>query len=187
MASVDVYSIAKIISLIPSWATLAGKPAVIAAGATQEEARTAIGAGTSNLALGTTESTAAAGNHNHDSRYYTETEVNSALALKAPLTQAVNFQTGTSYSLVASDKGKLVSCTNAAAITLTVPANIFSAGDKVNVAQRGAGAITVVGGSGMVLNPPPGLSLVTEGQYAYFTISFISGTVADIVGMMAAP
>jgi hypothetical protein len=66
--------------------TLAGKPAVIAAGATQEEARTAIGAGTSNLALGTTESNAAAGNHNHDSRYYTETEVNSALALKATYT-----------------------------------------------------------------------------------------------------
>ena len=118
---------------------------------------------------------------------YSIAKIVALIALKAPLTQAVNFQTGTSYSLVAADKGKLVSCTNAAAITLTVPANTFSAGDKVNVAQRGAGAITAVGGSGMTLNPPPGLSLVTEGQYAYFTISFISGTVADIVGMMAAP
>lgn len=47
------------------WDSINGKPAVIAAGATAAEARTAIGAGTSNLAIGTTASTAAAGNHNH--------------------------------------------------------------------------------------------------------------------------
>lgn len=44
------------------WSTLSGKPAVIAAGETQAEARAAIGAGTSSLAIGTTGSTAAAGN-----------------------------------------------------------------------------------------------------------------------------
>lgn len=49
----------------PTWDSLEGKPQVIAAGATQAAARTAIGAGTSNLALGTSASTAAAGNHNH--------------------------------------------------------------------------------------------------------------------------
>lgn len=42
--------------------SIANKPAVIAAGATAEEARTAIGAGTSNLTLGTTSTTALAGN-----------------------------------------------------------------------------------------------------------------------------
>lgn len=46
-----------------TWANLSGKPAVIAEGATQAAARTAIGAGTSNLALGTTASTAKAGNY----------------------------------------------------------------------------------------------------------------------------
>lgn len=45
-----------------TWATLSGKPAVIAAGATQAEARTAIGAGTSSLSIGTTAATAMAGN-----------------------------------------------------------------------------------------------------------------------------
>lgn len=45
-----------------TWATLSGKPAVIAAGADAATARTAIGAGTSNLAIGTTASTAKAGN-----------------------------------------------------------------------------------------------------------------------------
>lgn len=48
-----------------AWADITGKPAVIAAGADQATARTAIGAGTSSLAIGTTASTAAAGNHTH--------------------------------------------------------------------------------------------------------------------------
>lgn len=45
-----------------TWDTLEGKPAVIAAGEDQETARAAIGAGTSNLAIGTTAETAMAGN-----------------------------------------------------------------------------------------------------------------------------
>lgn len=48
-----------------TWANLSGKPAVIAAGADQAAARTAIGAGTGNsdLAIGTTATTAKAGNY----------------------------------------------------------------------------------------------------------------------------
>ena len=57
-----------------TWDTLSGKPPFIAAGSSQATARSAIGAGTSNLTLGTTTSTAARGNHTHDDRYYTETE-----------------------------------------------------------------------------------------------------------------
>ncbi|TCN51795.1 hypothetical protein EV641_109186 [Rhodococcus sp. SMB37] len=50
-----------------TWANISGKPAVVAAGADAAAARTAIGAGTgnSNLALGTTGTTAAAGDHTH--------------------------------------------------------------------------------------------------------------------------
>jgi hypothetical protein len=44
-----------------AWSDVGSKPAVIAAGATQADARTAIGAGTSSLAIGTTSSTAKAG------------------------------------------------------------------------------------------------------------------------------
>lgn len=47
---------------VPSWGDVTGKPAVIAAGADVTTARAAIGAGTSNLALGTTATTAMAGN-----------------------------------------------------------------------------------------------------------------------------
>lgn len=44
------------------WDDIQDKPAVIAAGATAADARTAIGAGTSNLAIGTSSTTAMAGN-----------------------------------------------------------------------------------------------------------------------------
>lgn len=46
-----------------TWETLEGKPDFIGAGATAAEARTAIGAGTSNLTIGTTAATAKAGNY----------------------------------------------------------------------------------------------------------------------------
>lgn len=45
-----------------TWTGVTGKPAVIAAGANQVQARNQIGAGTSNLELGSTSSTAKAGN-----------------------------------------------------------------------------------------------------------------------------
>ncbi|MCX2696714.1 hypothetical protein [Ochrobactrum chromiisoli] len=45
-----------------AWADITGKPAVIAVGADQAAARTAIGAGTSSLVIGTTAGTALAGN-----------------------------------------------------------------------------------------------------------------------------
>ena len=108
-------------------------------------------------------------------------------ALQPSTAQPINAQTGTTYTLVASDAGKLVTLTNAAAITLTVPADVFTAGQRVDIGQRGAGAVTTVAGSGMTVNPPPGGSLVSEGQYAYWTLLFISATEADVIGMLATP
>jgi len=58
-----------------AWADVTGKPAVIAAGADQAVARTAIGAGTSSLAIGSTASTAAAGNHAHTATQVTATAI----------------------------------------------------------------------------------------------------------------
>lgn len=47
------------------WGAIPDQPIVVASGATQAEARASIGAGTSNLEIGTTDDTAAAGNHRH--------------------------------------------------------------------------------------------------------------------------
>ena len=58
-------------------------------------------------------------------------------------TLGFNAQTGTTYSLVLTDKDKIVTLSNASAITLTIPNGIFSAGDYVNIQQIGAGQVTI--------------------------------------------
>jgi len=67
-----------------AWDDVTDKPAVIAAGADAAAARTAIGAGTSSLALGTTSSTAKAGNYTP-----TSTEVGNALKAKTQIAALV--------------------------------------------------------------------------------------------------
>ena len=64
----------------------------------------------------------------------------------------LNAQTGTTYTLVAADASyKLVTCSNAAAITVTVPPSIFTAGDVINLQQIGAGQVTFAQGAGVTI------------------------------------
>jgi hypothetical protein len=63
-------------------------------------------------------------------------------------TLAINAQTGTTYTLVATDaQNTLVQLNNASAITVTVPPSVFSIGEQINVYQRGAGQVTFAQGS----------------------------------------
>lgn len=72
--------------------------------------------------------------------------------LTAPkINLSFNAQTGTSYTLVAADSGKLVTLANASAITLTVPPSVFSAGEQINIAQIGAGQVTFAQGAGVTI------------------------------------
>jgi hypothetical protein len=63
----------------------------------------------------------------------------------------LNAQTGTTYTLVASDSGKLVTTSNASAITLTIPPSVFAAGEQINVQSIGAGLTTLAAGSGVTI------------------------------------
>lgn len=57
-----------------------------------------------------------------------------------------NAQTGTTYTLVLTDAAKLITLTNAAAITLTVPTNAsvaFPIGTQILLYQGGAGQVTI--------------------------------------------
>lgn len=63
----------------------------------------------------------------------------------------LNAQTGTSYTLVASDSGKLVTMSNGSAITLTIPPSTFAVGEQINIAQTGAGQVTFAQGSGVTI------------------------------------
>lgn len=66
----------------------------------------------------------------------------------------INTQTGTTYTTVLDDNGKLVTLSNALAITLTIPPNssvAYPVGAQLNLAQLGAGQVTFAGGSGVTI------------------------------------
>lgn len=63
----------------------------------------------------------------------------------------LNAQTGTTYTLVAGDSGKLVTMSNASAITLTIPPSVFAIGEQINIAQTGAGQVTFAQGAGVTI------------------------------------
>lgn len=78
----------------------------------------------------------------------------------------INDQAGTAYTLVLTDAGKDVRCTNAAAITLTVPLNADVAlpvGTLIAFSQGGAGVVTATPVAGVTINAKNGKA--TTGQY----------------------
>tara|TARA_R100001086_G_C11832109_1_gene256854 strand:- start:1316 stop:1804 length:489 start_codon:yes stop_codon:yes gene_type:complete len=87
---------------------------------------------------------------------------------------SVNEQTGTSYTLQASDLGKIVKLTHGSAITVTLPNNL-GLGFTCTVIQYGAGQITFSTSSSTLYNRQSHTK--TAGQYA--VVSLIS-CVADV-------
>jgi hypothetical protein len=100
----------------------------------------------------------------------TETLTNKTLT--APVINlAINAQTGTTYTTVLEDNGKLVTLDNASPITLTIPKNsavAYAVGAQINLVQKGAGQVTVAPVDGDVtINGTPGLN--TRAQYSAAT------------------
>ena len=65
-----------------------------------------------------------------------------------------NAQTGTTYTLVLSDAGKMITLANASAITLTIPTNAsvaFPVNTRIDLLQFGAGQVTVAAAGGVTL------------------------------------
>lgn len=78
-----------------------------------------------------------------------------------------NAQTGTTYTLVLSDLAKLVTLSNASAITLTVPPESsvnFPTGTQILFYQGDAGQVTITAGSGVTIRSE-GSKLKISGQY----------------------
>jgi hypothetical protein len=75
--------------------------------------------------------------------------------LTSPLINVgINAQTGTTYTTVLADNGKLITQTNASAITTTIPPNssvAYPVGAQLNVAQYGAGQVTFAQGAGVTI------------------------------------
>lgn len=116
-------------------------------------------------------------------------DIPALVAAYLPLTQSHNAQSGTTYTLVLADANKLVTLTNGSAITLTVPANssvAFPVGTQIDLAQRGAGAVTVAGAGGVTVNVHADDTLVLDGQYAYATLVKIATDTWDLFGKLVA-
>ena len=101
---------------------------------------------------------------------------------------AINAQTGTTYSVVLSDDGKLVTCDNASSIALTIVPNssvAFGIGTQINVMQLGAGTVTITAGAGVTLRSA-GSKLKTDAQYAVATCLKIASDTWVVVGNLKA-
>ena len=101
---------------------------------------------------------------------------------------ALNAQTGTTYTAVLGDDGKLITCDNAASIALTIPPNssvAFGIGTQLNIMQLGAGVVTITAGGGVTLRSQ-GSKLKTNGQYAVATCCKIATDTWVVIGNLAA-
>ncbi len=89
--------------------------------------------------------------------------------LIAPL--QINAQTGTTYTLVAADAGKLITSSNGSAQTITVPPNssvAFAVGTQIIVQNIGAANATLAQGSGVTIQSKDSNKEI-DGQYAAAT------------------
>ena len=79
-----------------------------------------------------------------------------------------NAQTGTTYTLVLTDAGKVVTMTNASANTLTIPLNssvAFPVNTRIDIIQYGAGQTSIAATGGVTIYSS-GSKLKLTGQYS---------------------
>lgn len=101
---------------------------------------------------------------------------------------AINAQTGTTYTTVLTDDGKLITCSNASAISVTIPPNssvAYGIGTQLNFAQLSTGQVTLVAGSGVTLNSA-GTKLKLSAQYAVATCVKTDTNTWFVVGNLSA-
>ena len=101
---------------------------------------------------------------------------------------ALNAQTGTSYTTVLGDDGKLITLDNASAITLTIPPNgtvAYGIGTQLNLMQLGAGQVTITPGAAVTIRSA-GSKLKTSAQYAVATVVKIASDTWVAVGNLSA-
>ena len=97
-----------------------------------------------------------------------------SLDYTAANTVSFNAQTGTTYTLVLADAaGKLVTLSNASAITLTVPPSVFSTGNTINIQQIGAGQVTLAQGAGVTITSTGATSSAPKLRTRYSAASII--------------
>jgi hypothetical protein len=134
-------------------------------------------AGTNTLTLPATNSDTLVG------KATTDTLTNKTLT--APkINLALNAQTGTTYTLVAADSGKLVTSSNASAVVITIPPSVFAAGEQINVQSIGAGLTSFAQGAGVTITSTGATATapILRAQYSAATIICTASNTFTVIG-----
>lgn len=103
---------------------------------------------------------------------------------KSGVASAVTTQTGTAYTADLTDADDYIRFTNAAAVSFTIPPNSaepFPLGTVIEMEQAGAGALSVVPGSGVTINSR-GADLTLAGQYSVAALKKVATDTWTLVG-----
>lgn len=96
----------------------------------------------------------------------------------------LNAQTGTTYTLVAGDVNKLVTLSNASAVTVTVPNGVFTTGQQINLQSIGTGQVTVASDGTTTITSTPGLKI--RAQYSAATLICTGTNTFTLIGDLSA-
>ena len=111
--------------------------------------------------------------------------VNIAFDAKAGTTLGFNAQTGTTYTLVAADaSNKLVTTSNASAVTVTVPPSVFAAGEQINLQSIGVGLTSFAQGAGVTITSTGASASapILRARYSAATIICTASNTFTIIG-----
>ena len=134
-------------------------------------------AGTNTLSLPPTTSDTLAG------IAATQTLTNKTLT-SPKINLTLNAQTGTTYTLVAADSGKLVTSSNASAVVITIPPSVFAAGEQINVQSIGAGLTSFAQGAGVTITSTGATATapILRAQYSACTIICTASNTFTVIG-----
>ncbi len=105
--------------------------------------------------------------------------------LTAPkINLSLNAQTGTTYTLVAGDSGKLVTSSNANSVVITVPPSVFAAGEQINVQSIGVGLTSFAQGAGVTITSTGATSTapILRAQFSACTIICTASNTFTVIG-----
>lgn len=95
----------------------------------------------------------------------TSLSVSGDLTISGKLLERIstNSQTGTTYTIVATDDSRMIEMNNASANTITLPnLSAIPVGAQIHILQTGVGQTTITAGASVTINATPGLKLRTQ-------------------------
>lgn len=99
--------------------------------------------------------------------------------------RTINTQTGTAYTLQLTDRVAYVRLDNAAANTVTIPAEAtvaYENGDQIDLFQAGAGGTTIMADTGVTVNGVLAGSAALAAQFSGATLIKVGTNEWDLVG-----